>query len=245
MSPFCRHDLLEISDEGRQAAFDLVSRNAGQEHLDLIRQIIVGEEGIARIPGIARREDDNQIPGLIPVGFASPGHIDGNRLRVAAFVPPESVQAQITPYHILNRPFIRRTPCLKALAAIAVVAGELKLEMGVWGSAALEIFTGLTYTHENSDLDLLLKLAPLEVMQAFLEKAVGTAGHYGCRADVEVSLPSGYGVKLQELVADTHTVLAKGLNDVVLLEKKDLLAIMKNFSNPFIASYENENKLEG
>ncbi len=221
-----RHDLLEIAEAGRRIAFENVARELRGERLEQVRQVIMGSEGVRLIPGIVRREEVEPVPGMIPVGFASPWRLDGNRLRIAAFVPPQSVQALITPWQVLNRPFIARTPCLKALAEIVAVAGGLKLEMGVWGSAALEIFTGLEYTHEKSDLDLLLGVSSVEVLRFLNEQAVDIANKWNTRVDFEIELPSGYGVKLLELFSQTHTVLAKGLNDVVLLEKQNVLSML-------------------
>lgn len=245
MKELRRHDLLEIDDEGRRSAFELAALELSGERLEQVRQIILGESEVSQIPGIVRREEAEPVPGMIPVGFASPWRLEGTRLRIAAFVSPQSVQARITPWQVLNRPFIARTPCLKALAEIRALAGELKQEMGVWGSAALEIFTGLEYTHEKSDLDLLLGLASAEGLHFFNEQAVAIANKWNTRVDFEVELPSGHGVKLLELFAQTHTVLAKGLNDVVLLEKHSVLAMLENQEQLFLAeSHELKKKNE-
>lgn len=223
-----RHDLVEISDAGRRRVFAEIASKVEADQLDRVRQLIVGDETSAKIPGIVRREDNDPRPGMIPVGFVSPFRLEGNRMRIAAFVAQADINALISPTAVLRRPFVARTPCLKALADIAVMAGRLGLEMGVWGSAALEVYTGLPFTDAGSDLDLLIEGTEVEVMRDFQSKAMKIAEQWKCKTDVEVALPSGYGVKLAELFLSTETILAKGLHDVTLLPKQAVYSMLNN-----------------
>ena len=117
-----RHDLVEISDAGRRRVFAEIAARIGSDQLDKVRHLIVGDETSAKIPGIVRREDNDPRPGMIPVGFVSPFRLEGNRMRIAAFVAQADINALISPTAVLRRPFVARTPCLKALADIAVMA---------------------------------------------------------------------------------------------------------------------------
>lgn len=221
-----RHDLLEINDRGRQQAFDSVCVASTGLDREQARKIIVGEPGWPKIPGIARREEDGTVSNLIPVGFASAWRVDGNRIRIPAFVQIEWITRIVSPQQVMQLGLVPRTPCLKALQEIGRLAEEWKLEMGVWGSAALEVFTGLHYTDDNSDLDLLLESVSMEVMQAFWERMQKVGQKHQCNIDVEISLPTGYGVKLVEVLSNSGLVLGKGLQDVVLIEKETIIQML-------------------
>ena len=48
--------------------------------------------------------------------------------------------------------------------------------------------------------------------------------------DFELDLPNGYGVKLAEIFMETQTVLGKSLEDVSLLNRKDVMQYLKSES---------------
>ena len=48
--------------------------------------------------------------------------------------------------------------------------------------------------------------------------------------DFELDLPNGYGVKLAEMFMETQTVLGKSLEDVSLLNRKDVMQYLKSES---------------
>jgi phosphoribosyl-dephospho-CoA transferase len=221
-----RHTLLDITDQGREFILAELA-GSGSESIRLrekYAQILLPQAAGARVPGIARREEGNPRSGLIPVGFSAPlSGIDG-RLRVAAFVRQEDVSRSTTPYELLmliTAP--PRNACNKALALVREQAKMLGLVIGVWGSAALELYTGLPCTHDESDLDLLVAAAPREVLSCFLQKIVSIETHLDLRIDVELDLANGYGVHLKELFGRSHTVLGKSLNDVALLPREQVL----------------------
>jgi phosphoribosyl-dephospho-CoA transferase len=215
-----------MSDQGRQSAFERVAPSLPLYEIELVKQLITGTLAGVKIPGIVRREDGKQIPDTIPVGFSSPSRIAGNRLRIAGFVPASEVIQLVSPFTVIDRGFDPRTPCLKALVEIRSVAGELGIKLGVWGSAALEIYTGLQYMDEASDLDLLIGMTRLDTIQTFTDRISEITRKFHCKVDLELDLFSGYGVKVAELFMHTDTVLAKGLNNVILLPKQDILKDM-------------------
>jgi phosphoribosyl-dephospho-CoA transferase len=222
-----RHTLLDITDHGRDAILAELA-GCGPES-DMLReryaQILLPKAAGARVPAIARREEGPLRPGFIPVGFSAPMIGREGRLRVAAFVREEDITRTTSPYELLvllTAP--PRNVCNRALASARVQAQALGLAIGVWGSAALELYTGLPCTHQDSDLDLLVAAAPREILYSFLYEIASIEAHLGLRIDVELELANGYGVHLKELFGRGLTVLGKSINDVVLLPRKQVLA---------------------
>jgi len=219
-----RHYLVEITDEGREWIYSRVIENG--YHLakeDQIKELIVTGYGLSKVPGIARREESEMVDGTIPIGFASPSLHEDMRLRIPAFVIEEDIVAVITPYEVLQQVYSARTDCLKALNEIRAVADKSDIELGIWGSAGLEVYTGLPYTHDKSDLDLIMGVTDFETMKNFYMTLQRIGERYSCRIDMELDLPNGFGIKFAELLMETKQVLAKGLNNVTLIPKKKIL----------------------
>lgn len=223
-----RHNLVEVSEAGRLWAYQQVKESGRYSHeaLTTVRGILVEGFENRQIPGVMRREEGRTIDGAIPVGFASPFLPEGQRLRVAAFVPQQEIRAIITPYEVLNWANSRRNGCLQALEECKEAAQELGVSLGVWGSAGLELFTGLTYTHNRSDLDLLMTVSSYPSIERFYSRLVGVGNRFGCRIDLELDLPNGYGVKAAELFMQTKDVLGKGISDVGLFPKEEITAML-------------------
>jgi phosphoribosyl-dephospho-CoA transferase len=218
-----RHDLVEITDKGRLWASEHQAPLPCHHGVlpQALKLITEGHDGI-KIPGIVRREECENIQGAIPVGFSSPYLVHGHRLRVGAFVPQEEVLSIHSPYQRLEMDFSPRTACLKALVQIKRIALNRGITLGVWGSAGLEIYTGLPYTNRASDLDLLIGIAELNSVLTFAEEALCTGLRYDCRVDIEMDLPSGYGINVAELLTGAGPVLGKSLNRVDLISRSSI-----------------------
>ena len=104
-----------------------------------------------------------------------------------------------------------RTASTTALIAAKLHAETLGLVLGVWGSAALELYTRLPCTHEGSDLDLLLAAASPQKLSCFLDEIRFMEEQFTLRIDVELELPNGYGVQLKELLGRGVRFLVKAL----------------------------------
>jgi len=108
------------------------------------------------------------------------------------------------------------------------------MNMGVWGSAAMELHTGYLYTHDGSDLDFFLQpksKVSVRTLTRCLDAIVQSEQNFHVRVDVELSLPSGYGISLKELMDGKGTsVLGKGLHDVVLLRKSMVFDCLSAYS---------------
>ena len=216
-----RHDMLFLTAEGKRLLLQELRSAYHGIRQDMIEEIF---EGAADIPGFVRRDDRQD--EKIAIGFVHPLKIDGNRFRVAARVSEAYVRKTWRPYEVSCGSVMPRHGCVEAAKFMQNYAEEKGLQVGVLGSAALEIVTGLAYTDRDSDLDLLVKPASLEKLEALYKTAA--ARYPDVPLDFEVELPNGFGVKLRELFMDTGTVLGKSLASVDLLDKKEVLAFLKN-----------------
>lgn len=217
-----RHDLVYVSREGRQEIFKQVSPHYAGEKLKLVEEVFLGKDDI---PGFVRRSDAQA--GCIPLGFVHYQRLEGNRIRIGAYADLDEVEAVMTPYEVLARKIYvadTKTDCLVTLAKLFELAEVFDLHVGVLGSAALELLTGLPYTDDCSDIDLLLKPAPYDRLLAYYKAARASFG--GVNMDFELDLPNGYGVKLAEMFVGTSTVLGKSLVDVNLLNRKDVMQFL-------------------
>jgi len=222
-----RHTLLDITDGARKDILAELS-GSGPDNVMLrerYAQVILPELAGARIPGIVRREEGPLRSGCIPVGFSAPLASNEGRLRMATFVRKRDVVRTTSPYELVALPISPpRNVCTRALDLAKNHAQGLNLTLGVWGSAALELYTGLPCTHQNSDLDLLVSIAPREALSQFLLKIKAIEERLDLRVDVEIDLPDGYGVNLKELFGQGRAVLGKSLADVAMLPREQILA---------------------
>ncbi len=222
-----RHTLLDITDSGREDVLVELAGNGPDSDLlrDKYAQILLSENVGARVPGVARREEGTLRPGFIPVGFSSPMAGHEGRLRVAAFVRQKDVSRSTSPYELLSLMSAPpRNACNTALALARNQAQEMGLALGVWGSAALELYTELPCTHQDSDLDLLVAVAPRETLACFLLKIESIEAHLDLRIDIELDLASGYGVHLKELFGQGRTILGKSLIDVAMFSREQIFS---------------------
>jgi phosphoribosyl-dephospho-CoA transferase len=221
-----RHTLVDISDAGREAILAEVAARGpiSAAMRERLKAVLLPDGSGVRVPGTVRREDGSIPPGCVPVGFSDLFPNGGERLRVAAFACIEDILSVTSPYDAAALPVPARSSVMRALAAAKERAASLALPLGVWGSAAIELYTGLPCTREGSDLDLLVGPAPLEVLSAFMGAMRGLEDAFHLRIDVEVDLPSGYGVQLRELLGGGRTLLGKGLTDAALFPRAEVLA---------------------
>ena len=181
------------------------------------------------IPGIVRREEIEVTQGdnyyseneKVFIGFVYPYTENGRRLRFGSSVPGNKIKKLVTPYEISNFKFATRTPALSALSQI-----KHEFKVGVWGSTSLEIITGLPYTHDRSDLDLIIKNYAPDDLISFLSLCNELESKMGIKIDVEIHLRSGYGINLKEYASESDTLLGKGLRDVVLIDRKSIEAYL-------------------
>lgn len=223
-----RHDLIEITRPGREWALEQLRQlDDYTVRQNIARELIIEGINSKQIPGIIRREENEGIKGAVPVGFTFPYLIEGRRLRIPAFIPEKEIEGIITPYEVINYSTdLSRSNCLQALNACINVIAEFDVKLGVWGSAGLEMYTGLPYTHDKSDLDLLIKIGESGIVDKVYETISSIEKKYSCKIDVELDLPSGYGVKLKEMFLGTDEVLGKGLTNVKMFPRDSIIKIL-------------------
>ena len=225
-----RHTLAHVSEKGRcrivnewpDAPFHGPNRATVAE--------ILLHTGGRPIPGVARREEFAPREGMLPVGFSSPNAGIEGRIRIPAFVWPEEVEKLTTPYELLHDwTFEQRTPALRALADMREEALQTGVSLGVWGSAAMELVTGLPFTHEDSDLDLLIRPVPLDALCSFYQAMLLIEERRRIRMDAELDLFSGFGVSLKELLMPTatKTVQEKRMQSEELKKKEEIIRVVK------------------
>jgi len=221
-----RHTLVEMTDKGREWSFEQIKKSGEYENLEQIsRLVLLSIDGI-KIPGIMRRDENeeaaSQLLGAVPVGFASPLLYKGSRLRIPAYVQKSEITRLITPFEVLRKDFAPRNKCLKVLQEIIKTAQDLDIRLGVWGSVGLEIYTTLPYSHDYSDIDLLMETKGCRKTKEFFDTIQEKAKQKACKIDLEMELPNGYGIKVAELFTASDDVLGKGINDVIFISKQTL-----------------------
>lgn len=214
-----RHDLVFVSRQGKDKIWQSIAAKYTGLPGELVEDVLQGEYDI---PGFVRRSDDKS--DAVPIGFVHHKRIDGNRIRIGAFTSVDDIVTVMTPYEVMQRKafaYEAKTPCIEVVSKLYALSEVFDLQVGVLGSAALELVTGLPYTDENSDIDLVIKPAPYNRLLQFYRAAQASFGTINM--DFELDLPNGYGVKLAEVFMDTQTVLGKSLDDVNLLSRKDIM----------------------
>lgn len=171
----------------------------------------------AKIPAIVSRQTGSR-QGEWQVGFSSHLRRNGSRLRVAAAVLEKDIVKNATPFDVccrLCRDDSKEALVVRELVSIGRSAG---LEVGLYGSLALQTLTGFPYMTTDSDYDIYIRPNGKRAdAAAFYQQLCQLEQHCQVIIDCEIEC-GGYGVKLEELVSKSVTVLGKGLSDVVLLK---------------------------
>ncbi len=214
-----RHDLLILNARGREAACRHAAQSAQIPQADLanLKDLVNGRNGPA-LPGIVRRSEAQRLPEQhIAIGFSTPFTDAGMRRRYASMIDQKDIDAIVTPFEVWRRAFPPRTTVLQGLRQIQANCGA-DGAWGVWGSAALEIFTGLPFTHAGSDLDLIIR--GFDNRQRRLLQAADKMGHaQGLRIDFEILLQNGAAINAREYLNETAELLAKAMHNVTLMSR--------------------------
>lgn len=230
-----RHTLIWLTEKGRSYAADhIVTQSWETLDTKACPSRIWKKELILNplIPGIICRQPsaaDNRLPVLQPesllAGFSHWRFEKGSRLRMAASFETSSVHRSCSPFDLCKPDYhdwlCRAYPQLEPVFSIADQCG---MELGLFGSTALEWVTGYPYRNRNSDLDLCIRLTEDADLYRFGKALVKLEDRCSTRLDVEVAIADGYGIKLKELLSPSRTVLAKGLYDVKILEKNTVFS---------------------
>ena len=223
MIPYQRHDLVWLSDAGKDHALRNIQNCIPSVNEREKTELILS---VPPIPAIVRRQETPE-DGMLCVGFSSPRIIDGVRLRIGCKVPLDCVIEHKTPFDVVkceakDVSVYGKIRCKKReLLEVFVDAGNRHhIQVGCFGSAALQMATGLPYWQEKSDLDIYLRRqGTRHELDQFFQQLIEYEERFGVTIGAEIEFPGQYGVKLKELYGPGKTVLGKGLYDVRLLEK--------------------------
>lgn len=219
-----RHTFVFLTSRGKERLLEEFSPLYKGDALERVESVF---SKAANIPGIVRRGEKQE--SQLALGFVPCRRMpDGNRLRIAAYVKAEEISGVCSVYETANKNIPIRNRCMDAVCYARRLAEDLHVCMGVLGSAGLEIMTGLPYTDDDSDLDILVKADSPKKLDNFSEMM--QSAYPGLDMDFEVELPNGYGVKLAELLMDTRTLIGKSLDDVALLERTLVNGLLKERS---------------
>lgn len=212
-----RHDMLRLDSKGMAFALDSArSRNPRLGEQALRRLFAAG------IPAIVCRQE-RPIQCFVQVGFSAWWQEGGTRFRAGAVVPVACITEIITPFQAVERAAAGSSGTKEAaLAALRQEGTAYGLDVGIYGSYALEVLTGYPYTTPESDLDIYVR--PSEgrpELEGFFSAAQKIEQAYGVAFDMEAEW-GAYGVKLKELLSEQKTVLGKGLYGAELLKRTDL-----------------------
>lgn len=221
-----RHLLADLSADARAVLPDAVAEGL----LPPFRTPDVAARVVAclcayDLPGIVCRPTLDVGPGQAQLGFSFPFREAGARVRGAVRVERKDIVALTDPYGVAAR--AAELPGVLGDAARAVVArgAVCGVRVGLLGSAALAIVTGLPYTCEASDLDLLVSGDAAHLARFAADAAIIAQG-MGRRIDIELELKDGSGVKLAEWLSPSRSLLAKSLDDVRMIDRAEAWAAL-------------------
>ena len=217
MIPFKRHDLVWLSEAGRNYALRNIEYCTPLLNDSEKEKLILGTPPI---PAIVRRQETPN-DDFICIGFSFPKIIDGVRLRIGSRVSSDCIVTRKTPFDAVQCE--KNNSDYEVLLALMEAGDNFNVQVGCFGSTALQLVTGLPYRHKDSDLDIYLcHHGNKRELELFFARLSELEGRFDVTIDAEIEYSGQYGIKLKELFAPGRTVLGKGLYDVVLFNKKDL-----------------------
>ena len=228
---YLRHDLLVLDADHVEQALRRILRSMSvlpPEAKDWEKDILTGWNGHS-LPAIRRR--GRVLHERIPVGFQSPCRYNGIRFRVAADVAMTGVNRCSTPWDTVNMPL----PDGKVFRILDSLHNKNnRVDIGVWGSAALEILTGMKYTDENSDLDIICRCRDLLPLMELYDTINQMEITENVRIDAEIVLPGKEteSVLMKELFSgNTEDMLVRTGDRVLLIKRSDILSLFGNGRN--------------
>ncbi|NLH81996.1 MAG: malonate decarboxylase holo-[acyl-carrier-protein] synthase [Phyllobacteriaceae bacterium] len=219
-----RHVMVEIVPEGRAAVeAQLADGLLPMHRSDQVEAQVRSFFAAHAIPGIVCAPKGPLPEGAIQIGVSFPFRVDGVRVRSAACVSAGELGRRQTPWDVAAGLSTSRLPVAAELLAVIELGRTHAVDVGFFGSAALQAWTGLPYMEASSDVDIVATARSSEGLCAFHTDLVVFTQRYSRRYDVEVAVPGGLGVKLSELVSDVSTVLGRGIEGVRLVDRRRLL----------------------
>ncbi len=218
-----RHDLAWVS----QYALPHV-KYIGPAPLSSSQAVDVLKEWLAdRLPLVVARQIDEFDQPLsrewVRLGLAEP--LSRGKRRLAFLVPrSQLLRVEQGPHISLACAQLPRT-WQPALLAMLQGFNDLNVQAHLFGSAAIQVATGLECVHEGSDLDVLLTPSTwrnTDALCSFLDSL--RKQHPAFKVDGEIRSPDGVDVHWQELHQGRQQILAKTSTRVSILDVKEFRA---------------------
>jgi phosphoribosyl-dephospho-CoA transferase len=215
-----RHDMLTLRGKGLDYA-----RNRATRHNPVYLHVLISDIVCPGIPAIVKMQEQAH-DGFLEVGFSSHLYHNDSRVRLKSVIPICEIETVITPFDLppllssLTHPHIRN-----ACEELTRLASFSAVELGIYGSLALELLTALPYLTPQSDIDICVRASDPSNYAAFYAAAGEIAQTHNVRFDIEAICPDGAGVKLAELMSNQKTILCKGLYGAKLRNLQSLYTI--------------------
>jgi phosphoribosyl-dephospho-CoA transferase len=171
------------------------------------------------VPGIVCAPKGPLPNDYVQLGVSFPFRHDGVRVRASFALPPKRIGKAHSPYDVAGRLRPAQFEAASALLALRTLCDDYGIVVGLFGSAALQVLTGLDYLEPSSDVDAVVRprnCATLRCLHAGLKDLREV---HRRKFDVEVTLPNGFGIKLDELMSSSATILGRGIDGVHLLDR--------------------------
>jgi len=219
---FRRHDMLRIGNAGREHALAVAKDNQAIDET-LLHHVI-----FSNTPAIVKAQE-NPRDDFLEVGFSSHLLKDGVRVRLKSEIPLNDITGIITPFDIIGLGCnCKHKRIDNSIGELAWLAAKHGLDVGVYGSCALELLTGLPYILPTSDIDIIVKCHTANAdMVGFYNAATQASQRHGVRFDIEILCRDGSGVKLAELLCGGKTVMCKGLYGTELRPRENVIPAME------------------
>ncbi|MCF0248178.1 MAG: hypothetical protein HUJ86_06190 [Synergistes sp.] len=218
--------MLDISFASRSRIFYELIAKESDIPAEILSDVMLTRHNRSYIPAVVRRGE--HLPyGFINAGFSYPETFNDNRVRIACTVKDEEILDLISPYVLPFCEFEPRNASLQAAKDIASLSEARKGQIGIVGSAAMEIVTGCHYTDDDSDLDIIIKERNFNEISEIYTTLMHIGQTRGVSVDIEIQLKNGYGIKAHELFIGSHTLLGKSLFDVRLLERTEVIKLLQ------------------
>lgn len=211
-----RHDLIYLTPEGKRQAFQYGEREAGDSYS---RECF--QKTLSRCPGIVRRQEYvGDGPRLLQLGFSWYERRGGSRMRFASQVDFGEIVRTERPWEVCaGERHMKNQKLEQRLRAVLEEGKKRGIRLGVFGSCALELATGLPYTDERSDLDLIAVWDGKKIRD-FYESCRKIAGDIGL--DMEILFLGQGSVKAAEWFSGAGTLLIKDLSGPRLIGREEL-----------------------
>lgn len=219
-----RHVMVEFSSQHKELVADRIAEGLLEIHkkpevVQTARRFFLDEclLGIVCAPKMSLPVD------LIQLGVSFPFRLDGVRVRSAIAVSKAEITAVHTPRGVAEYLSAKHFAGADDLLSLVELGRSHDVEVGFFGSAALQTITGLAYFEQGSDIDIVVTANSVEKLKEFHRALAAFAKKVGRRIDAEVTCVGGRGVKLEELMSNVTKVLSRGMDGVCLIDRQTVL----------------------